>query len=246
MTQLCLLQTRTAELNIIVFGGGGGIGQALLREIRQRYPAAKLFATWHRCRPTETGIQWSQLDLTCEEQVKDYAQQFDQVHWLVNAVGILHTDTHGPEKSIRHFDPAFLQLNMQVNALPALLIAKHFMRALGHGQAAQFATVSARVGSIADNRLGGWYSYRCSKAALNMAIKNISLEWARTLPQVTVSSLHPGTTATALSEPFQAGVPEDKLFEPQRTAEYLVNLLAKLTPQDSGRFLAYDGVELPW
>lgn len=233
-------------MNIIVFGGSGGIGLALIREIRERFPSATIHGTWNSHKPSEPDVRWTQLDLTNEKQLSRYARQFTEVHWLLNAAGILHTNSHGPEKSIRHFDSEFFQHNLQTNVLPTLLIARYFMPALGHGQPAQFAAVSAKVGSIADNRLGGWYSYRCSKAALNMALKTISLEWARTLPHVTVTALHPGTTATALSQPFQAAVPPEKLFPADRTAAYLVDLLSTLTPRDSGKFFAYDGEELPW
>jgi len=108
------------------------------------------------------------------------------------------------------------------------------------------AVVSAKVGSIEDNRLGGWYSYRCSKAALNMAIKNISIEWRRRSPNVCVTSLHPGTTDTRLSAPFQRNVPDGKLFSCDHTAQCLVDVVSRLQLSDSGKFLAYNGEELPW
>jgi len=109
-----------------------------------------------------------------------------------------------------------------------------------------FATVSARVGSIEDNRLGGWFSYRASKAALNMCLKTLAIEWRRTLPNVAVAALHPGTTDTALSRPFQHNVPREQLFTPRQTANYLLNVLDGLEPAQSTQFLAFDGEWLPW
>jgi len=233
-------------MKIVVIGGSGGIGQALLTELRSRFPDAQLFSTWCSRRSALPGVRWDQLDVCDETAIAQYAAGFDTVHWLINTVGVLHTPAKGPEKTIRHVDSDFFIQSMRSNTLPTLLLAKHFMPTLRHGETARFASVSARVGSIGDNRLGGWYSYRCSKAALNMAVKSISVEWARSLPNVVVSALHPGTTETALSQPFQAGVADDKLFSPEKTAQLLVECLSRLERSDSGKFLAYDGSEIPW
>lgn len=238
-------------MNIVVIGGSGGIGSALLRQIQSRYPQATIFATYHESEAkkdlsSNTKTHWSQLDVTSEESIRSYAMQFDKVNWLISAVGFLHHRRNLPEKSIEQVDPDFFLRNLQVNALSALLIAKHFKRSLKHNDLALLAVISAKVGSIEDNRLGGWHSYRCSKAALNMAIKNISIEWRRSMPNVCVTALHPGTTDTSLSQPFQRNVPQGKLFTPDYTAECLVNLLSQMQSSDSGRFLAYDGTHLPW
>ncbi len=233
-------------MNVIIFGGGGGIGAALIKEVRARFPQATVFATWHSTQPDVSDVHWSRVDVTDEAQISAFAEGIGDVTWIVNAVGMLHTQDLQPEKSIKELDPAFFSHNLNVNVLPTLLIAKHFMKHLRHGQPSVYATVSARVGSITDNRLGGWYSYRCSKAALNMAIKNISLEYKRVLPAVCVTALHPGTTDTELSAPFQARVPQGKLFPTAKTAAFLVDRLEALTPADTGQFLAYDGSEIPW
>lgn len=234
------------ELNVVIFGGSGGIGTALINEIRFRLPKATIFATWHTNKPDISDVFWCQVDVTDEAQINAFAQGIGEVHWIVNAVGLLHTQNRSPEKTIRDFDVDFFHDNIKANVLPALLIAKHFMSHFRHKKPGVYATVSARVGSITDNRLGGWYSYRCSKAALNMAIKNISIEWSRILPDVCVIALHPGTTNTALSAPFQARVPDGKLFTPAKTAGYLVDRLENLTPADTGEFLTYDGIQIPW
>jgi NAD(P)-dependent dehydrogenase (short-subunit alcohol dehydrogenase family) len=102
------------------------------------------------------------------------------------------------------------------------------------------------VGSIGDNRSGGWYSYRAAKAAQNQLLRTLALEWQRTLPMACVCLLHPGTTATRLSEPFQAGVAPERLFTPQHTAQLLLTVVEALSPADSGQFLAWDGQPIPW
>jgi len=135
---------------------------------------------------------------------------------------------------------------MQVNCVPSLLLGKYAGSALKASPQGLFATVSARVGSIEDNRLGGWHSYRASKAALNMALKCLAIEWQRTLPSVRVLSLHPGTTDTNLSKPFQQRVPESKLFSADQTAKYLLKLCREAHSHDSGRFIAWDGSTIPW
>ncbi len=242
-------------MNIIVCGGSGGIGKAIVHQCIKRFPGATVVATWNSSPPTNdsvlNSVRWSQVNLTSEQSVQSFSKQFDKVHWLINAAGVLHTEaTQGspqlPEKSIRQLDPDFFLRNIQVNTLPTLLLAKHFESVLKHDERAHFATISAKVGSIEDNRLGGWHSYRCSKSALNMALKNISIEWRRRLANVCVTALHPGTTDTDLSAPFQRNVPEGKLFTADYTAACLVELLSSLTAADSGKFLAYDGREIPW
>ena len=239
-------------LKVIVFGGSGGIGSALIEKLFETYPDVEVFATWHNTPVTnESDVTWQSVDLCSEASISAYASKFTEVHWIINAAGMLHHGSNMPEKTVRTVDPEFFMSNVQLNALATLLIAKHFKAALSSAfdiaePVRQFATVSAKVGSIEDNRLGGWYSYRCSKAALNMAIKNLSIEWRRTLPNVCVTSLHPGTTETDLSAPFQRNVPEGKLFPPDKTAGYLIDRLSQLTPEDTGKFLTYDGEVLPW
>ena len=109
-----------------------------------------------------------------------------------------------------------------------------------------YASLSARVGSIGDNRLGGWYSYRASKAAQNQFLKTLSIEWRRKFPLSIVSILHPGTCDTKLSKPFQSSVPKDKLFTPAQSSEYLINIISEQKPSDSGKFLAWDRSIIPW
>jgi len=235
-------------MNIVITGGSGGIGGAFVEALATRPGVKKIIATCnsHSSAVYHPNVTWHRLDLTDEAAIRDWVAQLDEIDWLINAAGILHTRAQGPEKSIRQIDPAFFLENMRINALPALLLAKHLDAKFRHGRPAVFATVSAKVGSIEDNRLGGWFSYRASKAALNMSIKTLAIEWRRTLPNVAVVALHPGTTDTALSKPFQRNVPHGQLFTPAYSVNCMLRVLESLKPAHSGEFLAFDGERLPW
>ena len=234
--------------HILVIGGSGGIGGAMINELLTRFPQAQVAATHHRGQPQveHNRLSWQALDLRDSSAIASWAGAFKRVDWIVNAAGFLHGSHGGPEKSIRRLDPEFLLENIRINTLPTLLLAKSFSAALKQSPAPLLATVSARVGSIEDNRLGGWYSYRVSKAALNMALKTLSIEWKHSHPRGCVAALHPGTNDTALSKPFQTNVAADNLFDPAYTASMFAGLLSKLTPADSGKFWAWDGENLPW
>ena len=236
-------------MKIVIAGGSGGIGGAFVDKLAGRSNVEAIVASYHRSKPPEVGhpkVSWRQLDLTHEPAIRDWAGQIGEIDWLINAVGMLHTPAQGPEKTIRHIDPAFFLESMSINTVPTLLLAKHLHGKFRHGRPAVFATVSAKVGSIEDNRLGGWFSYRASKAALNMCLKTLAIEWRRSLPNVAVAALHPGTTDTALSRPFQHNVPTGQLFTPEQSVDYMIDVLDRLKAKDSGQFLAFDGERLPW
>jgi len=155
-------------LKVAIVGGSGGIGRALIRELKQRDPATTIVATY-RSLPTDAltnsdagsgaetdaTVQWSRLDVTDETAVAHWMQSLGSVDWLINCVGVLHTNQHQPEKSIRQFNPDWFMQSMHVNCMPTLLLAKYAHALLKSSNDPVFATVSARVGSIADNRLGG-------------------------------------------------------------------------------------------
>lgn len=233
---------------ILVIGGSGGIGQALVSELLTRFPEAQIGASYYqsRHRDEHERVSWQALDVRDSLAIDSWASDFKRVDWIVNAAGYLHGSHGGPEKSIRALDPEFLMENIRINTLPTLMLAKFFAAALKQSPAPMLATVSARVGSIEDNRLGGWYSYRISKAALNMALKTLSIEWRHSHPRGCIAALHPGTNDTALSKPFQSNVAADNLFDPTYTASMFVDLLAQLKPSDSGRFWTWNGEILPW
>ena len=236
-----------APRQIIVAGGSGGIGRALLDALLERYPNARITATHFRgeAHLAHPRLSWRRIDLREEKQVELLAEEFGRVDWLLNCAGFLHGEAGKPEKSIRSVEAEFLLENIRINTLPTLLLAKHFSAALKKSPTPLLATVSARVGSIADNRLGGWYSYRISKAALNMALKTLSIEWHHSHPRGCVVALHPGTNDTALSKPYQANLAHE-LFEPATTAASFVDLLSGLDASHSGSFFAWNGDILPW
>jgi NAD(P)-dependent dehydrogenase (short-subunit alcohol dehydrogenase family) len=236
-------------MNIVIAGGSGGIGGAFVDKLAARSNVETIVASYHRSYPPgveHQKVSWHQLDLTHEPAIRDWAAQIGEIDWLINAVGMLHTPAQGPEKTVRHIDPASFLQSMSINTVPTLLLAKHLHGKFRHGRPAVFATVSAKVGSIEDNRLGGWFSYRASKAALNMCLKTLAIEWRRSLPNVAVAALHPGTTDTALSRPFQHNVPTGQLFTPGQSVSCMLDVLDGLKPSDSGQFLAFDGEKLPW
>lgn len=235
-------------MNVLVLGASGGIGKAIIHECQTRYPTSTLHGTYFNSKPTLTdnSILWYRVDVSSEEQIQALAEKIQTVDWIINCVGLLHDDKNGPEKSLNSVDSHFYLKNITTNSLPTLLIAKHFNQHLKKSNTPKLATVSARVGSIEDNKLGGWYSYRASKAALNMLLKTISIEWQRTLPKAVVLSLHPGTTDTPLSKPFQANVPQGKLFTPSRVANDLIQIVENSTPEESGSFFSYSGDLIPW
>ncbi|MCL6269693.1 SDR family oxidoreductase [Sansalvadorimonas sp. 2012CJ34-2] len=235
-------------MKILIAGGSGGIGLALVKACLDKFPEASVIATHNKHQPDffHEQLSWHLLDAINEGQVTSLAEEVGSIDWLINAVGFLHNKSGQPEKTIRKFDPDFFSESLQVNAMPSLLLAKHFQRNLKQSKHPMFATVSAKVGSISDNHLGGWYSYRASKAALNMALKTLSIEWQRTMPKCCVASLHPGTTDTSLSKPFQSNVPDGKLFPPEKTAGLLLDVLQKLSSEQTGRFWSWDGSEIPW
>ncbi|MGL4713381.1 MAG: SDR family oxidoreductase [Shewanella sp.] len=235
-------------MKVLIVGGSGGIGKAMIKQIQESYPDATVHATFrhHLPKDMQEKIKWHALDVTNEAEIKQLSETLTELDWIINCVGILHRQDKGPEKNLQSVDVGFFQHNITLNTLPSIMLAKYFATALTQSHSARFVVISAKVGSITDNRLGGWYSYRASKAALNMLLKTRSIEWQRTMKHCVVLSLHPGTTDTPLSQPFQRAVPKDKLLTPHYVASCLLPIIANATPTQTGRFFAYDGTEIPW
>ena len=190
----------------------------------------------------------SGIDFADEASIRKAAEQCVKdapIDTVIVATGMLHDYGLMPEKSLRELNAANFERSFLVNTIAPALIAKHFLPRLRRDQRAVFAALSARVGSISDNRLGGWYAYRASKAALNMLIKTAAIEIARRHKHAIVVGLHPGTVATALSKPFQQRVPRDKLFSADYSVRQLVSVLQGLAVADSGKVFAWDGSEVP-
>lgn len=157
---------------------------------------------------------------------------------VVVASGLLHDGALQPEKSLRDLDPAAMARVFAVNSIGPILVAKHALRLMPRHGRSVIALLSARIGSISDNRLGGWYSYRASKAALNQLVRTLAIEAARTHPELVVVALHPGTVETRLSTPFRGS---RATVSPDEAAANLLRVIQGLTPADSGGFFAWDG-----
>jgi NAD(P)-dependent dehydrogenase (short-subunit alcohol dehydrogenase family) len=190
------------------------------------------------------------MDITDESQIAAVISKIQTettaLHYVINCAGVLHEGDIQPEKSLRHINGDRLLRYFQVNSVGAMLLFKQVQPLLKHEDRSILATISAKVGSIGDNQLGGWYGYRASKAALNMFIRTTAIEYKRTCPQAIVVALHPGTTDTRLSQPFQRNVPAEKLFSVDRTVGQLLGVIASLGTSDSGEFYSWDGSRLPW
>jgi len=246
---------------VLVQGASRGIGLEFVRQLLVEPCCDRVFAACRR--PEEARdlaglaaddrrLQVVALDVADEASIEaaacTVAGGTDRLHLVVNCAGVLHGGAAAlaPEKRLADVGAAALAASFAVNASGPLLVARHFERLLARRERAVFASISARVGSIGDNRLGGWYAYRGAKAAQNMFTKTMAIEWARSRRNVVCVALHPGTTDTELSRPFQGNVPPEKLFPPERTVRQLLGVIDRLTPADSGRFLAWDGSEVPW
>ena len=168
------------------------------------------------------------------------------IRLVINTSGFLHSNSIKPEKRLSHVRRSNIIKNFSVNSIAPILIARSLERFIPLELPFSFSSLSARVGSIGDNRLGGWYSYRASKAAQNQFLKTLSIEWKRKFPMSIVSILHPGTVDTKLSRPFQSQIPQNKIFTPAQSSEYLINIISDQTPSDSGKFYAWDNSVIPW
>jgi NAD(P)-dependent dehydrogenase (short-subunit alcohol dehydrogenase family) len=226
----------------IIIGASGGIGGALVAALREENPDASVIGFAR----SFTGAD--HIDITDEASVAAAAARVkaDGIapRLVVVATGLLHEGDRGPEKMMSQLNPDWMARNYAVNAIGPMLVAKHFLPLMPRDGAPIFAAVSARVGSITDNRMGGWYGYRMAKTALNMGLKNLSIEWRRKAERSIVVGLHPGTVDTGLSQPFQGNVAAGKLFAPDRAAVQLLDVLDGLKPADSGKIFAWDGAEI--
>ncbi len=229
----------------------GGIGSAVVELLAESPRVSQVFAlTRAQPAPERPRVVNIPFDLRDEVSIATAAERCSAdglLHLVFVATGVLH-DGPGlqPEKSWRALDAPAMAASFAVNAIGPALLAKHFLGRLATREKAVFAALSARVGSIEDNRLGGWYSYRASKAALHMLIRTFAVELARRNPTALCVALHPGTVDTALSRPFHASVPADRLFRPRQSGEHLLRVLDTLDPSASGRAFAWDGERLPF
>lgn len=243
--------------NVLVCGASQGIGHALCEQLLARDDVARVFAV------ARSATRSASLDALANEQrliridcdarderslealAAQVNAQCNQLNLVFSTVGVLQQPPARAEKSLAQLDIAGLHASFTTNCFAPILLLKHLLPLLRHGPMT-FAALSARVGSIDDNHLGGWYSYRASKAALNQLLRTASIELKRLNPGSTVLAVHPGTTDTELSRPFQGNVPPDKLFTPTFAARCLLELVGRHGPAQTGTFWAWDGQPIAW
>lgn len=248
------------EAVALVQGASRGIGLAFVEQLLDSRHIGRVFAT---CRNPGKATRLADLavsdrrltvlaaDVTDENSLCAAASRVDEMagrlDLLINCSGLLHEAPDvWPERQLADVDPESLARAFRVNALGPLLVFKSFESLLKRSASARVATLSARVGSIGDNRLGGWYAYRCSKAALNQLIRTTAIQWARLPRPVMCVALHPGTVKTELSAPFTGDSYGGRVFESDGAAQQLLAVIGGLATEDSGNFFAWDGQAIPW
>lgn len=261
MTQpAALLHGFASPLNAMIVGATGGIGLAMARQLAGSAQVGLLFAIARTATGNATLCALAAADpgrivlidcdirdeaalATMAAKVKD---QVRDLHMVINTAGMLHDGRLQPEKSLTQVSLETLRAAFAINAFAPILLAKALLPLMRHATPVVYASLSARVGSISDNRIGGWYGYRAAKAAQNQLLKTLAIEMTRLNRQSIVLALHPGTTDTGLSKPFQGNVVPDKLFTPQFVANALVTVIAQRVPADTGGFYAWDGQTIGW
>ena len=234
--------------NIAIIGSSGALGGAFIRRLSATYPDAAIHA-FSRNPPQQTisNVVYHVINYQDEaaiEKAASLASAAKPIDRVIVANGILHDGELMPEKSLGDLSAEKFHRLFEVNTILPALVAKYFLPKLNRNSPSIFAALSARVGSISDNRLGGWYAYRASKAALNMIIKNAAIEVGRRNKQAIVVSLHPGTVDSNLSKPFQRNVADGMLFTPEFSVQKLLQVMESLTPGHSGKCFAWDGKEI--
>jgi len=236
------------DLKCVVVGSSGGIGAALIDRLVASDQVARIHALSRsgRSHPSPKVANLT-FDFTDEDSLIAAAQALQEVgpfDLIIVATGLLQGEGISPEKNMRALSHDGLAKSFEINTIGPAMTAKHFAPLLRRDEKAVFAALSARVGSISDNRLGGWYAYRASKAALNMVLKTLAIEIGRRFKNQVIVGLHPGTVDTDLSKPFQSNVPEGKLFTPDYSAEKLLSVVDKLSAKDSGNLFDWAGEQI--
>ncbi len=230
----------SSDGSAVVIGATGGIGAALLDRLTAEGRFSKVFGLSRRSQPP--------IDLLDESSIQAAAHRLGleatSLRLVIDATGMLHDGDFRPERSWRELDPGHLARSFQLNAIGPALLMKHFLPLFPRQGRSVFATLSARVGSIGDNRLGGWYSYRASKSALNQLVRTAAIELKRQSPQALCVALHPGTVDTRLSAPFRKA--DLSVRTPESAAELILQAMDGLTPAESGGFFDYRGESIPW
>ncbi|RAP29520.1 hypothetical protein DID78_03500 [Candidatus Marinamargulisbacteria bacterium SCGC AG-343-D04] len=236
--------------NIAIFGGSGSIGSAFINKFLSSTKLETLFTFSRKEQKySDDRVISSTFDLTSEDSIltaKDLIPKHISLDLVMCCTGSLHSNELMPEKSLSEFSAEKAQFFYLTNTIGPSLIIKHFWPLLNKENQSIIASLCARIGSISDNKLGGWYSYRASKAALCMMIKSASIEIKRQNKKAICIALHPGTVDSKLSAPFQKHIDSKKLFTPEHAVSQLINTLSNLSANDSGYQFAYDGSRIPF
>lgn len=243
-----MLTTFGQSYRAAVFGGTGGIGSALVAALAADPRCQSVWSGARRPGPSVGKVRGFEFDLEDQASIVAASQAMlldgHAPDLVIVATGLLHDGALAPEKTIAALNAEAMARAFAINCIGPSLIAGALAPRLPRDRKSVFAVLSARVSSISDNRLGGWHSYRASKAALNMIVRNLALELGPRRPLAVCLGLHPGTVDTALSTPFQRSVPSSKLFAPAFAAERLLSVIDGASPADSGKLLAWDGAEI--
>lgn len=238
------------KLRVIIVGSTGGIGSAFVDALVASEQVTQVYALSRQgqSHPSPKVANLT-FDFTNESSIEAAAEALRETgpfDLCIIATGLLQGEGITPEKNMRAMSLEAFQKSFLTNTFGPAVTAKYFLPLMRRDNKAVFAALSARVGSISDNRIGGWYAYRASKAALNMIIKTLSIEFGRRFKETVIIGLHPGTVDTALSKPFQRNVAEGKLFTPEYSASKLLAVIDQVTPEDSGSLFAWDGKPVPF
>lgn len=252
------------KTDALVVGGSRGIGlalaTALLEAGDEKGATGRVFVSHRGNTPPASltvlakqfggRLRTLECELSDDASIAAMGEQLSEANarpgLTLHAAGILHESGLKPEKALTQADRTSLLRLFEINSIAPLLIARTVLPLMPRSGTCHFAALSAMVGSINDNRIGGWYGYRASKAALNQFLKTLAIEARRTHPGLCVTAIHPGTTDTDLSKPFQGNVPEQKLYTPAQSAARILEVVLDGTPETSGRFMNWNGEPLPW
>lgn len=235
-------------MRISIIGATGGIGGGFLENFAAQEKVDKIIAfSRSEAKFDNSKIVWHHINLDNEDSIAraaKIAHEQNALDVVIVATGMLHDKEFGPEKSLKELSSDKFHRILDINLIGPSLVAKHFLSNFSRDRKQIFAALSARVGSISDNFIGGWYAYRASKAALNMVIKNAAIEVGRKNKQAIIVGLHPGTVDSSLSKPFQKNLPAEQLFSPKESTLKMIHVLESLSAEDSGKCFAYDGMEI--
>lgn len=239
--------SETEGLRAVVVGSSGGIGKSFCEYLLNLSNVEKVIGLSR----SPTNIENSKfvsykIDITDENSIVKASEFIEEAHLIVIATGVLHDDTMMPEKSLNNLSLDHLQHAFDINTIGPALLLKHLCKKLTPKEPSLVVVLSAKVGSINDNFLGGWYGYRASKAALNMIVRTAGIEIQRFHPNQSIVSMHPGTVTTKLSDPFTTNYPKDKLIDPDGAVDRLIGVIDTLGPANNGQFIDWDGTKISY